>query len=69
MDYLKDKQHYIDRYDLFTIEKCLELIDVHKHAYVECLKKIASDEHSKAEMAKAANWYTGQMLFVIKADR
>ncbi len=69
MEYLKDKQHYIDRYDLVTIENCLEMLDVHTHAYVETLKNIGTDEHSKAEMAHAASWLTNQQLFVIKANR
>lgn len=33
--YLQDKQHYIDRYDLFTIKRCLEVIDFWRKAYKE----------------------------------
>lgn len=69
MDYLKDKQHYIDRYDLDTIIECLRMIDIHKQSYADCLKKIGTDKHSKAEMAKTANWVTNQHLFVVKANR
>ena len=29
-DYLKDEQHYIDRFDLLTIESCLDTIRFHK---------------------------------------
>jgi len=70
MDYLKDKQHYIDRYDLSTIKKCHEVIGVYTKAYAESLEKEKDiKDFSKAEMAKASNWLAGQVLFQIKAER
>lgn len=41
MDYLKDKQHYIDRYDLHTIEECLDTVKRLQDVYQ---KSLASDQ-------------------------
>lgn len=67
--YLKDKQYYIDRYDLITILKCLEAIDVHTSAYKELLENEKGKEFSHADQAKGSNWLANQTLFVIKAKR
>src|SRR3989344_1961577 len=69
MDYLKDKQHYIDRYDLATIKECHEMIGVCTESYVESLEDKDTKGVSKGEMAKSANWFTNQILFQIKAER
>ncbi|MBF0208934.1 MAG: hypothetical protein HQK53_18895 [Oligoflexia bacterium] len=70
MDYLKPKQIYIDRYDLFTINECLEMLDVCKKAYVD--GKAHGKENgldSTGEWAKASNWLANQMIFQIVGNR
>jgi hypothetical protein len=69
MDYLKDKQYYIDRYDLSTIRECLDMLDLSKNTYVKMKKEAKAKNYSKGETAKASNWMTNQLLFQIKAHR
>lgn len=69
MKYLKEKQHYINRYDLFTIKECLEAVDSMRKDYVTKAKKEKAEGLSKGERAKGYNWATNQMLYVIKAER
>jgi len=38
MQYLKPEQHYIDRYDLSTIYKTLDIVDVYQKTYQEMVK-------------------------------
>src|SRR3989344_1700114 len=68
MEYLKDRQYYIDRYDLITVRQCLELIDVHRVAYAKTIQ----DKNLKipmGDMAHTANLFTNQQLFFAKAAR
>lgn len=37
MQYLKEKQHYIDRYDLLTIKECLKFVEMFQDIYDESL--------------------------------
>jgi DNA-directed RNA polymerase subunit M/transcription elongation factor TFIIS/DNA-directed RNA polymerase subunit RPC12/RpoP len=69
MEYLLDKQNYIDRYDLRTIKDCLEMIDINRKAYIEGKKQHVVDEKSRGEFAKSSNWITNQILFQIKGER
>ncbi len=70
MEYLKEQQYYIDRYDLSTIQECLEMIDVCTKSYVEGKKKGATKGlTSEGEWAKTSNWMTNQLLFQIKGKR
>lgn len=46
-DYLKDKQHYIDLYDLHTIEKCLD--------YYRAIKKGIKEKRNLDEFKKYTN--------------
>ena len=41
MDYLKDNQTYIDRYDLSTIKECLKVVDMFQDIYQ---KSIANED-------------------------
>lgn len=68
MDYLKDKQEYIDRYDIGTIEFCLDWYqglsdDFKKHRNDKEFKKY-TDEEFNFEVCKAAsysmNFYKGE---------
>ncbi len=69
MNYLKDKQHYIDRYDLLTIKECLEVIDFCTKVYVEMGNKEEAKKFSLTDKAKGTNWMTNQYLFLAKACR
>ncbi len=70
MDYLKDQQYYIDRYDLATIKKCLEMVEVCKIAYVKGKKEGTNKGlTSKGEWAKASNWLTNQILYQIVGEK
>ena len=33
MNYLKDKQYYINRYDLLTIKECLKVVEIFRDIY------------------------------------
>lgn len=69
MEYLKEKQHYIDLYDLFTIKDCLEMIDICTKVYIDNAEKEEAQGLSKADRAKGSNWATNQQLYIIKASR
>lgn len=69
MEHLKDKQHYIDQYDLFTIKKCLEAIERWRSAYAKYLDDEQAKEIPIAEKAKFFNWIAQQEIFTIMAPR
>lgn len=70
MEYLYDKQFYIDRYDLSTIKECREMVEVCKQAYIKGKSDpIAKRSNGKGELAKASNWMTNQLMFQIIASR
>lgn len=70
MEYLYDKQFYIDRYDLSTIKECRDMVEVCKQAYIKGKSDpIAKGPNGKGELAKATNWMTNQLLFQIIASR
>jgi len=69
MEYLREKQYYIDRYDLLTIKQCLEILDVMTKVYVNMGNLEEAKVFSKGDMAKGSSWYTNQMLYVKKAER
>lgn len=70
MEYLYDKQFYIDRYDLSTIKECRDMVEVCKQAYIKGKNDpIVKAPNGKGELAKATNWMTNQLLFQIIAER
>ncbi|MFA6453327.1 MAG: hypothetical protein WCV81_01175 [Microgenomates group bacterium] len=69
MEYLKDKQHYIDRYDLFTIKRCLEAIESWTKTYEKHLNSEESKKFSAGDKAKWFGWITNQELYQIKGQR
>lgn len=70
MDYLKDKQYYIDRFDLSTINECLKMVDICTKAYVECKKNgINKGLTSAGEWAKTSNWLSNQLLYQTVGSR
>lgn len=69
MDYLRDKKYYEDRYDILTIEECLEQIEiVHK---VNQKTKLAPElkNYPESEIKRNMNLFLGRLLFLIKANR
>lgn len=70
MNYLKDKQYYVDRYDLTTINESLKILDICTNAYIEGKKNgINKGLTSAGEWAKASNWLSNQMLYQIIGNR
>jgi hypothetical protein len=70
MEYLYDKQFYIDRYDLSTIRECRDMVEVCKKAYIKGKNDpIAKRPNGKGELAKATNWMTNQLILQIIAER
>lgn len=64
--YLKPHQYYVDRYDLWTIEKCLDVIDTFQKVYKECLVAEELKDLSQEEKARSTNQMLGWDLFVLK---
>ena len=70
MEYLYDKQFYIDQYDLSTIKECRDMVEVCKQAYIKGKNDpIVKAPNGMGELAKAMNWMTNQLLFQIVAER
>ena len=69
MEYLKNKQHYIDLYDLHTIEQCLDLSKIYKNGIGEKEKLEEFKRYTKKsfnrEMQKVFNLY----LNVLRGER
>lgn len=61
MDYLKDEQYYIDRYDLLTIKECLEVIGMFRDIYKDSLSgdefKGMSQEDKYSDTTKIMYWF------------
>jgi len=69
MEYLKNKQYYIDLYDLHTIEECLDLCQIYKKGFsekerLEKFKRYTKKSFNR-EMEKVFNLY----LNVLKGER
>ena len=67
MDYLKDEQHYVDLYDLHTIEECLDYYWSIKKSFEKKRNKFKkySDKRFKKEVHKI----TSYTVNVIKGER
>lgn len=64
MEYLYEKQFYIDRYDLLTIRECRDMVDVCKQANIKGKSDpIVKGPNGKGELAKA----TQQKYLGVKA--
>jgi hypothetical protein len=68
MQYLHDRQYYIDRYDLFTIKRCLSIINVSKSAYQQSLSDKEFKKITKKEKQKGFLQIMNQMLYFTKAE-
>lgn len=69
MQYLCDEQHYIDRYDLLTIEECLDTVKMFQEIYQKSLKSDELKHLSQEDILKDANLMLHRTLFVIKGKR
>lgn len=69
MRYLEDEQHYIDRYDLHTIEECLQIVRMYQDVYQKSLKSKELKNLSQEEKERSANIMLYRTLFAIKGKR
>ena len=67
--YLKDESYYLDRYDLHTIEECLEIIEMFQKIYDESLTRKELKNISKHEKYKGASQMGYWHLWVEEAER
>lgn len=67
--YLKDRQEYIDQYDLMTIKDCLKELDFWTESYKRHLAEEKTKEFSAGDKAKGFNWFSNQMMFQIIGKR
>ncbi len=68
-DYLKDKQHYIDLYDLYTIKMCLKEIDLWREIYKESFNAEEIKHIPEDKRERDFNRLLGQELFVKTGER
>lgn len=69
MNYLKDELHYLNRYDLHTIEECLDTVKMFQKIYQKSLTSKDLKDLSEKEKLRNANLMLGRHLFVIKGKR
>lgn len=67
-DYLKDEQHYIDLYDLLTIERCLDIIKFWQKAYKEKSNENEIKNLPKEEKEKGFQRILNIELFATKGQ-
>lgn len=69
MQYLKDEQHYIDRYDLHTIEECLDWYWKLKDGFEEKRNAPEFKKYTKEEFDKEVHKGTSYTVNVISIER
>lgn len=69
MQYLHDEQHYIDLYDLHTVEECLDTVKTFQSIYQKSLTSEELKNLSNEEKLRNINLMLNQHLFVIKGKR
>lgn len=69
MNYLKADQHYLDRYDLHTVEECLDTVKMFQEVYQKSSTSEEVKDVLKEEKVKALNYMLNLHLFGIKAKR
>ncbi|MFA6420865.1 MAG: hypothetical protein WCW45_01425 [Patescibacteria group bacterium] len=69
MQYLHDEQHYIDRYDLRTIEECLDNVKIFQEIYQKSLNSKQLNDISQEDKLHDVNLMLHRILFVIKGKR
>lgn len=69
MNYLRDEQHYIDRYDLFTVEACLRVIDFWRKAYKDTTKNKKLKGISKEDKEKGLGYFLNWELYGTQGEK
>jgi len=69
LQYLKDEQYYIDRYDLHTIEECLDAVKMFQKIYNESHSNSELKDLSEEEKLRSANLMLHRYLIFIKGKR
>jgi len=69
MDYLKSKQYYLDRYDLWTIEECLDWYWKIKDNFQKHRKNKEFIKYSDDEFDEEVNKVLGRFMMGIKTQR
>jgi len=69
MKYLNDEQHYIDHYDLHTIEECLDTVKMFQEIYQKSLSSEELKDIPQEDKLHDANLVLHRMLFAIKGKR
>lgn len=68
MEYLHEKQYYIDRHDLWTIERCLSLYKTFREVQ-RSYEKEKDKPASPKDAERSINIMLGRMLFATKVER
>jgi DNA-directed RNA polymerase subunit M/transcription elongation factor TFIIS len=69
MQYLKDQQSYIDRYDLHTIEQCLDQLRMLNDVGQKMRLEPTIKDYPESELERNMGLVRGRVLFVLKAHR
>lgn len=69
MEYLRDEQYYADRYDLSTIEECLNTVKMFQDIYQKSLSSKKLKDISEEKKLHDANFMLHHALFAIKGKR
>jgi len=69
MKYLNDEQQYVDRYDLHTVEECLDTVKMFQEIYQKCLVNDELKDLSQEDKLKDTNIMLHRTLFAIKGKR
>lgn len=69
MQYLKERQYYIDLYDLHTIEQCLDQLKMLNSVGQRMSQEPTLKDYPESELERNMGLMRGRMLFVIQAQR
>lgn len=69
MQYLQSKQHYEDRYDLHTIEECLEQISTFREVGKKMKLHPEVEDYPESEVDRSINLITAKFLFFLRTER
>lgn len=69
MNYLKDKSHYIDLYDLWTVKDCLRIIESWEKIRPQVINDKKAKNLSLEEKERGFVWMLNWKLFIAKGER
>lgn len=69
MDYLKDEQHYVERYDLHTIHECLDYYWSIKDSFLKARNQDPFKKYTEEKFKQEVNKGLNMMLFTLKGER